>query len=295
MPKTLPENATPASRRLYDLAQRLAAACPPTFASEIALVGSASMGLSDDQSDLDINFWADTIPPEAERVAWLQSLGVTDVKVGAIRQEDRSYPCSGVLDGVEVGCSWQSFTSLYFFIELITTAGENEYHMLASRLYTFTSVLVQAIPVRTSGVLDRIQAQLAHYPDSVRSREIRESISPRSQTTLLKGLQKALRYGDELMLIGWIESGLSEVIKLLYPINRMWYPQDKWRYKLAAVLPLKPDNLYERVGLALHDPDKSQRPLHLARLLRDTLALVEAEYDVYDAVNTLETFIRDHE
>ncbi len=288
MPKTLPENATPASRKLYDLAVRLANACPPAFASEIALVGSASMGLSDDQSDLDINFWADTIPPEAERVAWLQSLGATNVNIGATRA-DQSYPLAGVLDGVDVGCSWQTHEALAGYVTMITQgaleAGE-------AQLSTLVDVLVQAVPVRSTGKIEAIQAQLETYPEALRQPLILQKVS--AIQAQFKQMPKHLRYGNDLdvnlqaSLIG------TRVIALLYPINRRWSPQPKWEYRLAYTLPLQPHDLYDRLHQITHDPDIRQRAIHAARLVLDTLEPIADEYDVYEAMSTIETFIKQY-
>ena len=288
MPTTLPDNATPASRKLYDLAVRLAAACPPNFASEIALVGSAAMGLSDDQSDLDINFWADTIPPEAERVAWLQSLGATDVKVGAVR-DDQSHPVAGVLDGIDVGCSWQTLTALDGYVTVITQGGLEAGE---AQLATLVDVLVQAVPVRTNGKIAAVQAQLEQYPDALRQQLILQKVS--AIHAQFKQIPKHFRYGNDLdanlqaSLLG------TRVVALLYPINRRWSPQPKWEYRLAYTLPVQPHDLYDRLYQIMHDPDIRQRTIHAARLVLDTLEPIADEYDVYEAISTIEGFIKQY-
>ena len=78
---TLPQNASEASQRRAEIAGRLAAACPPGLADEIALVGSTAHGFADDQSDLEMNLWSNAIPPRDERVAWLQAAEANDIHV----------------------------------------------------------------------------------------------------------------------------------------------------------------------------------------------------------------------
>jgi hypothetical protein len=290
LPKTLPDNATPASRRLYDLAVRLADSCPPEFASEIALVGSASMGLSDEQSDLDINFWSEAIPPEADRVAWLESMGATNFNVQPPRQ-DASYPLGCVIDGIDVGCSWQTLKALDFFVELVSQ-GVLHFGSAETRLETLADVLIQATPLRSTGRIAAAQAQLAVYPDFYRQQRIYGTLNHFERH--LQSIRKYMRYGDELHVNAAAGYILMAFISLLYPINRRWNPQAKWEYRLAADLPLKPPNLYERIGLALHDPNMRQRPIHLARLMLDTLALIKDEYDVSAAVAKIETFIKEN-
>ena len=60
---SLPENASAASIRRAELAQRLVESCPPALADEIALVGSTARGIADDEFDLELNLWAQAIPP----------------------------------------------------------------------------------------------------------------------------------------------------------------------------------------------------------------------------------------
>lgn len=283
--RDLPDHATPASRRLYDLARRLSDSCPPELASEIALVGSASIGLSDDSSDLDINFWHATIPPERARVAWLESFGATHVKTGDARP-DRSFPAACQLEGMEVGCSWQTISSLYHYADIIA---EGRFHGDAHFITTLTSVLVQALPLRSTGVVEAVQARLERPPKHYRDDIIVPSLTQISG--ILGNLRKALRYGDEVRLTSQLSFGAAKVLHLLYPLNGRWYPQDKWLYRLAGDLPIQPPDLYPRVERALHDPDPRQRPIHLARLLLDTLALLEGEYDVAAAASALKELI----
>src|SRR4051794_35066357 len=77
----LPPDATAESRRRLALAAELLSACPPAFGVEVALTGSAALGVADRHSDLELNFWAETLPPPEERAAWLHGVGATDVTV----------------------------------------------------------------------------------------------------------------------------------------------------------------------------------------------------------------------
>lgn len=285
MTKQLPENATADSRRLHDFAARLAAACPQSLGAEIALVGSAAMGMSDAQSDLDINLWVPTLPPEAERVAWLTSLGATDFNVQPPRQ-DRSYGIGCVIDGVDVGCSWQTFATLDFVVELleqgIMELGDSVV------LYTLVDVLVQAVPLRTAGKIDAVQARLSRYPERLRERLIAQTAA--AVSSQIKTLPKHIRYGNVLEIAFHASLIGSRVIHLLYPINRRWSPQAKWEYRLARDLPLQPPDLYARLEQVLRDPDIVERSRIAARLARDTLTLVKDEYDLADALATLEDY-----
>lgn len=288
MPMTLPDHATPISRQLHAFAARLAESCPPALGDEIALVGSAAMGLSDAQSDLDLNLWTETIPPEAERIAWLTSCGGTAFNVQPPRPDD-SYGVACVIDGVDVGCSWQTFTQMDAYVERIL-AGEtlDEGHEWLALL---ASVLAQAIPLRTSGRVAAVQARLARYPDAVRERGC--LALSRHISGVLKSLPKAVRYRDDRGVTLQTAVWIGDIVEALYPINRRWHPQSKWKYRLAGDLPIQPDALHERMRLALHDPDLHGRALHAASLLRDTLALVQADYDVRESIAALEAFIAD--
>jgi len=55
----LPPNATGESRVRCELARQLARGWSVELGREIALTGSASRGVADDLSDIELNFWVD--------------------------------------------------------------------------------------------------------------------------------------------------------------------------------------------------------------------------------------------
>ena len=84
----LPVDANAQSTRRLALAEKLVRACPLAFGMEVALTGSAAIGVADRYSDLELNFWAETLPSVEQRVAWLHSMGATDVSVDLERGAD---------------------------------------------------------------------------------------------------------------------------------------------------------------------------------------------------------------
>jgi predicted nucleotidyltransferase len=58
---SLPPDATLHSHALFPLAREMTDACPPELGSEIALAGSVARGWADEHSDIELNFWLETL------------------------------------------------------------------------------------------------------------------------------------------------------------------------------------------------------------------------------------------
>src|SRR5690348_14146481 len=75
----LPSYATQASHIRYEIAQSLADMAPLSFGQERVLTGSASRGIADEFSDIEMMFYVDALPSYAEREQWLQFVGARDI------------------------------------------------------------------------------------------------------------------------------------------------------------------------------------------------------------------------
>ena len=148
----LPANATVASQQRAKIAERLVDACPSDLADEIALTGSTARGVADDDSDLELNLWCETLPPLSERVAWLSAAGATDVQVEDAPRPDNSHWIKFRLDGLPAEVGWQTVEALHARITYLQSGATLEREVL-----TFADVIASAIPLRgdqvTSGKL----------------------------------------------------------------------------------------------------------------------------------------------
>ncbi len=157
----LPNHATLASRRRFELAQHIANACPPKLGELIAITGSSARGYAHDTSDFELNFWTKTLPTESERVVWLESIGAHDLAVEAAAHKDDSYWLQGSIDEIACEFGWQTISTLEAFVrDLLAGANVTSHGLLVGELIT------SAIPLRDDGRLEALQIALRAYPDA---------------------------------------------------------------------------------------------------------------------------------
>jgi hypothetical protein len=90
------------SNRRIQLAVNVVELAPAAFGSEAAVVGSATRGAADDDSDVDIQFWfTGELPSITVREKWIAEIGGSDITV---EQDDRSLACR--LDELWLECAW---------------------------------------------------------------------------------------------------------------------------------------------------------------------------------------------
>lgn len=275
---TLPAHATEASHQRYQLALQLAQSCPPELGEEIALTGSTARGWADDDSDLELNLWSETIPPTEARVTWLEAAGVEHIEVFDQPRSDDSYWISGRIGSVPIEVGWQTYAAYEGIIKQIVDG---------SRSGTLPYIILNAIPLRTSGKLGHWQAQLRGYSEVVQ-RQILEAVVKRwANPDYFKDWFRLLKRGERLYFTQQLLNDLNAMISLLYAINQRWQPSGKWTLTAARELPLMPERWHERIDTILTAPP--EEGVHLClELLLDALALVPPQYDVSAAVTTLQ-------
>lgn len=178
--RQLPPQATQASRIRYRLARDLAAQCPAELAQEIAATGSTSRGVAGARSDLEINFWTDTIPDAfherpawlAGQLTWLRRLdGVSDVYVDDTPIADGSVWVTFGFHGVWVEAAWQDIQTQSQLVAE-TLRGD----VLDHERLVVADAVFHALPLCTAGALARWQQSLSVYPNGLQSRLIRTAV-----------------------------------------------------------------------------------------------------------------------
>jgi hypothetical protein len=274
---SLPAYASEASRKRYEIAVRLAESCPPELGGEVALTGSTSSGLADDESDLELNLWAETIPPAEARVAWLRAAGVADIQVFEQPRPDESYWIGGRVGDVPLEVGWQT---------LDTAEANLEKLLSGSMAQVMAYVLVNAIPFRTGGRLPEWQAKLGTYSDAVQAQIVQQAIERWSEPDHVETARRLAGRGERLAVTEIVLSDLKEVVSLLYAINRRWQPSRKWTLSAARDFALAPERWRERMDeVPTATPEESVRLC--AAFVLDTLALVPEKYDTSAAVRVL--------
>lgn len=224
--------ATPRSEELRAVAQRVADALP---AEEVALTGSASRGVADDVSDIELL----VVTPEQHSLPEVFGLVGAAGLTGLDTWGNPSTPSrrvSGYRDGVPIETIW--WCRVY---------AEEQ---LESPSQATGDALVNAIPLKTSGLLAGWQERLRVYPEelvSARCEEAAERWGGYTPAALLT----IVRPGDRLALTEWLVDAASRVLAIVYAVNRTWQPTTKRLAARLDALAVKPDRLAERIDEAL--------------------------------------------
>jgi hypothetical protein len=279
----LPPDATPQSRHCLALAQELTGRCPPALGREVALTGSVALGLADDDSDIELNLWVETLPDAAQRDGWLAAISATDVKAEDMPWGDGTFAATFRYRGVTVEAGWQTITMLEAALRSVLDEHRT------SRL-TLAYAVSQAVTLRSEGALAKWQSWLADYPDGLRARLIEQNTNV-WRLPHAGGIRWALvRRRDVLALNERLTWDVYNILNLLFALNRRWRPDWKWLRHKCAALPVKPDRLAERIEEIFTAPELDRRVATCQHLILDTLALLPPSPSILLAQER----IRDH-
>ncbi len=282
----LPEHATEASKRRAELAEKLVARCPPELADEIALVGSTARGYADDDSDLELNLWAEAIPPLEARIAWLEAAGASEIYSEEMPRYDQSIWIHGTISGIPVEVGWQTFEAVQTSIRrAVSSEPEKPPEGINHVITQFAEIVVSAIPLRTTGKLQDWQTTLSAYSDRLQSNLVQFALSEWSRVEHFTPMRRLARRGERFTLTYYLMDDLDKVLHLIYAVNRHWEPSNKWTLTVAREF--APFDLDARIDAILGDPSLERRVDLCAQLCLDVLALVPEQYDVSKAVEAL--------
>jgi hypothetical protein len=284
----LPPGASRTSRSRYNLACELARLCPPSLGQEIALTGSASLGLSDEHSDIELNFWTDALPAPDERAHWLRKAGATDITIDQAPIEDGSFWVTCHFQGVWIEAGWQEIDAQEALLRAIL-AGEVTEH--ARLMLAF--IIQHAVSLRSSGLLAHWQQRLTHYPDRLQARLIEEASELWNFPHLLASWWVLPQRDERLRLHAILVRELHNALRILFALNRQWEPEWKWIAPLTSRLALQPDQLAERINEVFSSPP-AEALRRCLQLIYETLLLVPAPHNVSRALATLEDSLRTH-
>jgi hypothetical protein len=287
--ETLPPGASAASQRRYALACELARLCPSHLGQEIALTGSTSLGLADDHSDIELNFWGETIPSPAARRQWLAAAGATDITLDEHQIADGSFWVTCRFRGIWIEVGWQSIKTQEELLQAILAGDFAQHERL---LLGF--VIQHAVPLRSNSLLDDWQTRLTQYPDALQARLIEGTRWAWMFPHILLSWWALPQRDERLRLHGILVRELHNALRVLFAINRQWEPEWKWIAHITGGLAIKPERLAERINEVFSSPPEQSLRLCL-QLIAEILRLVPPPYDVSLALATIEQSLSTHQ
>lgn len=265
----LPVSATPESRLRLQYAQEIAAVCLPSLYDEIALTGSSARGIATPSSDLEINFWVQTLPDIDSRKQWMISLGTAQVIAHAAPRPDESYWVNGMYNGIEIEAGWQTFDALDIALTDLIEARTTDHKALR-----LAELVLSAKSLRGSGALQKWQPILRTYPSQLAPKLIEEALSDWLTVTWLSDHQASADYKDDIHRI-W---------RIVFALNHQW--EINWKYAHFSVpsLNIYPKNIANRIAdmQQSHTPQSSKLMLEL---IEETLQCIQAQDETYSGLS----------
>lgn len=280
----LPPDATEASHIRHQLASELAQACPPNLGREIALTGSVSRGVADDESDIELNFWTEAIPAAEEREQWLREVGAAELALDPDTGVDGTVWAICYVDGVQIEAGWQSIGRQQALVDELVGG-----HVLDHRRLMVAETILRAVPLRSEGRLAEWQSRLADYPDALRDRLIAATVHRWSWPPFHHAL--AAR-GESLAVTSRLLADVHAVLRILFALNRQWEPDWKWLRHRAGELAIAPEQLVDRIDEIFFMADLVQAVDLCFKLVLDTLQLLPPDNKTARATEIVKDCLR---
>jgi len=285
----LPPTATEDSRIRYKIAQMLANLAPPSFGQESVLTGSASRGVADKYSDIEMMFYVDALPAREDREMWLQSAKALDIVFDAESLGDSEVWAAFYISDIAVEAGWRIITEHEKDLDAIV-----EGKVVAHGPLTLAWITTHAVSLRSIGHLPRWQQKLSQYPE-VLPQKIIDSINEYWTVPQGFAVRWALLARDEPMILTHrLLAEIQFVLRILFAINHQWEPDWKWLRSEVQRLTIKPERLIERIHDIFSMAQSEQTVADVLMLIRDTLKLVPSQYNVERALANVEESLRLH-
>lgn len=263
---------TEASNYLRTIAERIARAyCMLPGVQAAMLTGSATLGISDYHSDVDMSIYYDTLPPESEiRAVEMNLLGVTELvwTLGDHAEGEVAYAFK--INGVECQVGHVTIANLERDIEAVLSASE-----VKTPLQKVCSGLSDCLPLYGEPIIARWKARVADYPEPLAKAMVEQHLSFFAIWSSYSWL--APRDITPFLYQTLVEA-VFNILGVLAGLNRLYFSsfQLKRTGQFVAKMKIAPPHLSERITQILRDPPENA-VLVLKELVQETVALVEQE------------------
>lgn len=256
----------------------------------VMLGGSSGRGHSDQFSDMDMGVFWHEAPTDAERLGVIEAAGA-DLKRLYDYDPSECVWCDDYFMGRDV--SSKPGTGLA--IEVVHYTADFMEKTLSSVLETYSTDelahgliagVVNGMPLHGTALLDSWKTRASSYPHEL-------SLAIVSKYALIDHFWRWEMYlarGENLMLFYQAFAQVQQqVLYMLLGLNRVYYLGFKWLEVVADRLPLKPDDLLQRLRQAYKVPPEEGAQM-VIDLVEDTFVLVETHLPEIDMKRMREIF-----
>jgi hypothetical protein len=226
-------------------------------ASAVLLAGSASRGVADRFSDVDLYVVWDSVPDEAVRAGAIQRAGGT---ADAFWETEDAW----TLDGVPFEIAHVSVDGARRTVADVVQRHEADPGLLLS-----VSAFATGVPLAGEPVLAPLRDAALPYPDGLATAVVRAH----AQIDFLWQLEAHLERGNPMLAYAWVADSHRRVLHALLAANHVYFFGFKRLEAVEARLPLAPPRLVERIRETYEDP---------AAMGERVRALAEETYDIVE-------------
>ena len=274
----LSANATADSQLRLKYARVIAESCPDELFTEIALTGSSARGIATRDSDIEINFWVNDLPELRSRLHWLKSCGAENIIAHTEPRPDNSYWLNGIYKDIELEAGWQTVADLDAALTDLIEARTTDHKALR-----LAELVLSAKNLRGSGVLEKWQAILQHYPGELSQRLIEDALS--------NWLTDNWR--EDRIAKDSFKEDIHRVWRLIFALNQQWEINWKYAHHSLASLQIYPHNISQRIWDIQQSHTQLAIPQMLA-LIAETLEFIKTNITDSQALNdNLQSICRD--
>ena len=238
----------------------------------LVVAGSVARGWADEWSDIELDlFWGEP-PTDEDRKSVIEAFNGTIEYYFPL--EGFEWSDAYFVDGLKFEISSFLATTLDEFIHAVL----DEYDTDVDRQLRFAALL-NSIPLHGAEQIEAWRARLAHYPDELARRIIKDN----SEFGGWNGVEMLFERGDILLAYDLMVKTQKQALAVLLALNRMWmaHPRGKWLVQVADAMQYKPARLAERMTFALRDGSVAgAREMH--QVIEETFVLVEHQFPDMD-------------
>ena len=182
------------------------------------------------------------------------------------------------VSGVWIEAGWQVISQHDEWLRQIVAGQILEHSLLILAEMTST-----ARSVRSQGWLAHWQQALAHYPQLLQARLVKDALEPWRFPNILAARWACAAREEPLAITERLVRDVQSILRILFALNRQWEPEWKWMKDVTPLLPLKPESFHERLAAIFSTDPSVARIAGCFQLMQETLELIPAAIDVDQA------------